>query len=227
MEGNGRDRRGRDLPFRLGLVGRFAVGDIRLLLDHLADLVDVERLRQNVIELFASRLGAQETFGIGGDGNQPRQPVCARRRLGFERGGDLQAVHVGQMIVQQGDVVWLLAQRRERLQAVRGDIDLMAALIEQQLQEIVRDGAVLRHEHAAGGGVVRLGPGVGRGFLDCVRLHHSALLVGPVASRKGLPGIPPGKPLAVSMIGDTRYQLVFNFPGKFRFRARCCAALAL
>ncbi|ODR96154.1 hypothetical protein AUC69_15420 [Methyloceanibacter superfactus] len=89
----------------------------------------------------------EQPFDVGGDGDQSRQ--WAAVRLAPDRGGDLQAIHLGKVEVQQGHVVGIAAQGFQGLLPVHGDVDLVAALVQQQLQQVLGDGAVFRQQHAA------------------------------------------------------------------------------
>ena len=171
---------------------RLAVADVRLILDNVADLIDVERLGQNLIEILAVRPAAEQPFGVGGYGDQSGD--AAPLRLAFDRCGDLQPIHLGQVEIQQRHVVVVVAQRLQCLQPVGGDVDLVAAMVQEQLQEIVRDRAVLGNEHPAGTGTARCG----LDLLDGGGTHHSVALCGLAAPLQSFAG---GRPAAATRVG--------------------------
>ena len=75
-------------------------------------------------------------------------------QLPSNRRGDLQAVHLGKMKIQQRHVVLIVQQSLEGLLAIGGDVDMMTALREQQLQDLMGGRAVFRDQDpAAGNGV--------------------------------------------------------------------------
>ena len=55
------------------------------------------------------------------------------------------------MKIQQSDVVVIVAQRLEGLLAIGGDVDMVAALREQQLQDFMRCGTVFRDQDSTPG----------------------------------------------------------------------------
>ena len=100
-----------------------------------------------MVEVLAAFLVGEQPLDVRRNRDQPGDlaavgtfPECSR---------NLQPVHLGQVEIEKRHIVVARAQRLQRLQPVGRDIDLMAALVEQELQQLVGDGAVLGHQHLA------------------------------------------------------------------------------
>ena len=97
-----------------------------------------------MIEILRARR-SEQAFYVGRDRHQSRQPEAIS--VFPEVRSDLRAVHAGQVEVQQGDVVLVLAQGFQGLDSVSDGIDLMAALVQKQFQQILGNRAVFRDQH--------------------------------------------------------------------------------
>ena len=63
--------------------------------------------------------------------------------------GNLEPTHLGQMEVEQSDVVAIVPQGLQSLLAVRRDVHVMSTLLEKKLQNLMCGGAVFGHQNSA------------------------------------------------------------------------------
>jgi hypothetical protein len=133
-----------ELKLRLSAFGALLVAQLRLLLQQLPNAKDIERLGNDEIEILAPLFVGQQAFKIGGNRDQSWQ--IAGRHLIPDRGGDAQAVHLGEMEIQKSDVVTLASQRLQGCLAIGRNVDVMTVLIEQQLKNLMGGRAVFRDQ---------------------------------------------------------------------------------
>ena len=124
------------------------MGSRYLAFDDLADILEVEGFRHEVVEGLAICGVAQETLHVRGHGDKARDlPVFG---VGTRIESDFEAVHLGKMEVHQDDVIVILLQGLEGSLAVIDDIDDVASLRQQELEEILGDRIVFGNQNAAG-----------------------------------------------------------------------------
>ena len=115
------------------------------MLDDGADLEDVERLGNDLVEILAVFAMCQEALDIGGDSDETRPRVTIYVFAIAAR--DLKPVELGQMKVDQGDIVMMALEGAEGLLAVLSNVDDMAPLRQNKLQKILRNWAVFCDQH--------------------------------------------------------------------------------
>jgi hypothetical protein len=105
---------------------------------------DIDRLGDDEIEGVPVVRVTHEAFDIAGDADEAR-PFCLHAG-GLDRRNDAQSVHLRQVKIYEHDGVMVVAQSLERLLAVLHDIDPVAALGEQELEQVLRDEVVFGHQ---------------------------------------------------------------------------------
>ena len=116
-----------------------------LAFDDLYHTLQIERLRQHTVEVLAIVHVAKQAFHVRCNGYEPCR--ATRGVAGPKRGGHLEPIHLRQMKVHQDDIELFGLQRLERVLAIGGDVNIVAALLEQQLQQILGDLVIFSHQH--------------------------------------------------------------------------------
>lgn len=114
-------------------------------LHDLADILDINGLRHHRVEALAIGLVGQKTLDVCGDGDEPGMRRLAR--LVEEPRDHFQAVHLRKMEIEQRNVIAARQQGLERGRSVAGDGDAVAALLQDQLKEVLGNRTVLCNQN--------------------------------------------------------------------------------
>ncbi len=89
----------------------------------------------------------EQALHIGGDCDEAGLRAAILVGAIFLR--NLQAIQLRQPKIDERHIIGMFSQSAQRLLAIVGDIDLVSALSEDQLQKILRNGAVFSDQHAS------------------------------------------------------------------------------